>query len=188
MSTAEDWFKQGLAALDRSRGADRDWEYDSDLREAVDAFDHAIALDPNHLGAQRERGLLLARLEQHEAALDSLVVAANLGGADADLHLAAAKSLLALKLFDRALGAFDEVLGLRPNDDVALVGRAESLTALQRDELALAAWDEAIRLLVARKVEHHGKMIRDLTDDWRAQKAREARSKIVARRSGIPSP
>ncbi len=178
MNTAEDWFKQGLAAIDRSLGADRSWEYDSDLRDAVDAFDQAIALDPTHFGAQRERALLLARLDQHEAALDSLVVAASSRGADADLHRAAALSLQALKQFDRALGAFDEVLRLRPTDDVALVGRAESLSALARDELALTAWDEAIRVLDARRVMHHGRMIRDLTDYWRAQKAREARAKL----------
>jgi tetratricopeptide (TPR) repeat protein len=181
VKTAEDWFNVGLAALDRSRGADRDWEHYGDLEEAVDAFDHALAVDPTHFASLRERGFILAKLDQHEAALDSFVAAASLKLADADLQLAVAKSLQALKQFERALGEFDEVLRVRPGDDQALVGRAECLTALERDALALPAWNEAIAVLDARQVEHQGKLIRDLTDDWRAKEARKARAVVSSR-------
>ncbi len=181
MPTSAEWYQRALDALERSRGADRSHEYESDLDDALSAFDQAIHIDPKHFEAQRDRGFLLAHREQYEAALDSFVAAAALRPPDLETLNAVGTCLLSLKLFERALDEFDEVLRREPNDDVALVGRAEALSGLRRDEEAIAAWDAAIAVLDTRKVEHDGKMIRDLTDDWRADRAREARAAAIAR-------
>ena len=183
MKTAQGWFEAGLAALERSHGADHSGEYEADLEEAVDAFEQALGLDRAHFGALRQRGFVLAQLDRHEEALDSFVAAASQQPEDADLQLAAAQSLAKLRHFDRALTTFEAVCRLRPGDVDVLTGRAEALTALERNERALEAWNELIPILETRRVEHHGKMIRDLTDDWRAGKAREARAMVLARLS-----
>ncbi len=180
--TAEDWYRKGLADLDRSLGADL-WNYDADLADALESFDQAIALDHRHALAQRERGMLLARLGQHEGAMDSFIAAANLQPVDVDLQLAAARSLHALKHFERALISYDEVLRLRAEDPDAVVGRAEALTALRRDDAALVAWDEAAKILEKKRSETG-----DLNFDRLAQKAVEARSMVFSRLDPHPNP
>lgn len=172
--TAEDWHRRGMAALELSRGADRTSEYDADLADALEYFDRAIALDQRHVQAQRERGLLLARLGQHDGAMDAFIAVANLQPVDPDLHLAAARSLHALRHFERALISYDEVLRQRDGDADASVGRAEALTSLSRGADALLAWDEAVRILEKMRQESG-----DLTFDYRAAKAREARSVLA---------
>lgn len=153
MKSAADWFEEGLAAIALSRSADYQSELMDDLRRAVAAFEHALALDPKLPQAQHQRGLALAHLDQHEAALDAFVAAISLAPEDADLRLAVARSLVAAGQTEAALAAFDEVLRLRPGDEVALFGRASALASLGRDALALAAWDEVL----GRREPFHGR-------------------------------
>ena len=61
MKTAESWFDEGLAALELARGADRVSELMGDYERAVHAFEQALALDPAHSGAIRERALTLSK-------------------------------------------------------------------------------------------------------------------------------
>lgn len=133
MATADDWFHNGMSQLERSRGADSISEYERELTNAVDDFDRALELDPDHFGALRERGLTLARIDRHDEALESFWRAARLKSEDAGLQLAAAKSLLAVRQYDRAVSSFELVLKLRAGDDEATFGRAQALTALERN-------------------------------------------------------
>jgi tetratricopeptide (TPR) repeat protein len=182
--TAADWFKEGQADLELSRGADSAREYEADLSRAVRCFDAAIALDAGHLDAHRERGLALAILGRHEEALDSFVTYVHQRPDDADVQLAVAQSLEKLGQWQRALGVFDEVLRLRPGDVEARFGRAMALTQLQRDEAALAAWDVVLAQADGRDVNLHGRPLRVLTDDFRRRQAGEARATVLARLGG----
>ena len=143
MKTAESWFDEGLAALELARGADRVSELMGDYERAVHAFEQALALDPAHSGAIRERALTLSRLHQPEAALDALMVAVKLEPNDPTLRLAAAHALVSLKQTEAALEAFEAVLRLRA-DSRALIGRAQMLSALRRDAEAVTAWDAVL--------------------------------------------
>ena len=138
--TVEDWLAQGRAIFAFAESPD----YQRDVADAVEAFDQALALDPTHHVALRERGFALAALNQPDAALDSFVAAASQLPDDAELMLAVGAALVKGKQFDRALSAFEKVLELRPGDEDARVGRAQTLVTLGRDEPAVAAWDEVL--------------------------------------------
>ncbi len=165
MSSAAEWFEKGQAAIARSHTADYGSEYRGDLERAIEAFDQALALEPNHREALHERGLAQALLGHHEAALDSFVAASAQAPGDANLRLAIGQSLAKLEKYEAAESAFDEVLRLRPGDEAALFGRANALMALRRDELAVAAWNEVLRAPDNRDINVHGRVARITTTD-----------------------
>ncbi len=181
MKSADQWFQEGLGEIALSRSADYRSEYVGDLERAVAAFDQALALEPSHRGALHQRGLALAILGRHEAALDSFVAAAAVSPEDAELRLAVAQSLVKLEQWESALRAFDEVLRLRPEDQEALFGRASALARLERDELALAAWDEVLRGADNKTITSHGRTVRVLTEDFRRLRAQLSRALALGR-------
>jgi tetratricopeptide (TPR) repeat protein len=171
MLSAAEWFEKGQAALTMSQSADHGSEYVSDLEAAVAAFEQALALDPKHERAMRERGLAQARLGHHEAALDSFIAASAQAKEDAGLRVAIAQSLVSLARHEAALQAFDEVLKLQPLNEEALFGRASMLMVLRRDELALDAWNQTLRGPDNRTLNLQGRQVRVLTDDFRRLRA-----------------
>ncbi|MFZ5441292.1 MAG: tetratricopeptide repeat protein [Myxococcota bacterium] len=142
--TAAEWVQHGLDALELSRSADTASDYRDDLRRAVEAFDRALALEPEHLHAQRLRGETLAKLGDHEGALDSLVVAAERAPMDLAATRAAASSFARLGRHEDALAAAEQVLAARPDDADLRFLQAELLTKLARDAEAVAAWDRLL--------------------------------------------
>lgn len=181
MTSASDRFAKGLAALNMSRHADCGSEFRSDLEEAIAAFNEALALEPRHVEALRERGFAFGLLGQHPEALDSFVAAASLAPADAGVRLAVAQSQLALGQDEAALASFEEVLRLRPGDDEALFRRAAVLTRSRRDELALSAWDDVLATADTRNLDLHGRTARVLTEDVRRLQARLSRALVLGR-------
>src|SRR3990167_4978036 len=137
--TAAEWFEEGMGAIGLSRTADYGSEFAGDLKQAIAAFEQALALEPTHLRALTERGLAHALLGEHEAALDSFVAAIDQAPADPELRLAVAQSLVQVGQPEAALSAFEEALRLRPGDQVINFGRADVLMALRRDDQAVAA-------------------------------------------------
>lgn len=139
-TTAADWLQRGLEALELSRSADTQSELRGDREAAVDAFDRALALEPQHAQAQFLRGRTLADLDRHEEALDSLAVAQQLLPGDPAPNRAAAFSFHRLGRHLDALSAAERGLALDPRDaDLAFL-RAEVLTHLRRRE-AIPAWE-----------------------------------------------
>ena len=181
MTSAAEWFDKGEAAIRLSFSADYQSELKGDLEDAIAAFDQALALEPTHLGALRERGLAHARLGNHEAALDSFVAASARDPKDAALRLAVAQSLAELGQHEAASDAFDEVLRLAPEDGEALYGRAVELMALRRDEAAVAAWNEVLKLKDNKTLHLHGRTVRVITDDFRRVRALVSRALTLGR-------
>jgi tetratricopeptide (TPR) repeat protein len=141
--TAEHWFQEGLGSL----ALTNEWslvESQNNMDDALEYFEKALAVDPKHVGAIRERGLLLWLYGRYDEALDAFVTVALQRGPDLAMSNAAGNSLLELGRPEAALAAFEEALRLQPDDDEALFGSARSLMKLQRNELALVAWDELL--------------------------------------------
>ncbi len=157
MKSAQAWFEKGMKARNPET--------------AVAAFDEALGLEPGHLGALRERGLALAQLGRHEAALDSFVAAAAQTKDDPELLLAVAQSLAKLQRHAEALKSCEQVLTLRPGDEEALFGRADALMALDDFEQALPVWEAVLGALKSRRA-------RGLIADARSAHAR--RSRVLA--------
>lgn len=140
-TNAAEWFKRGLEELELSYTADSTREYHEDLESAVKAFEQVLALEPNHEEAQLHRARTLAKLGEHEAALDGLVAAAAQSPQDLAITRAAATSLFRTNQFEQALAAADQVLAQHPDDGELLFYRASALVRLHRHREAVAACD-----------------------------------------------
>jgi tetratricopeptide (TPR) repeat protein len=137
-TTAAEWFQRGLDEIELSYGADTGSEYRGDLEGAVKAFEQVLALEPNHEEAPLLRARMLAKLGEHEAALDGLVAAAARSPQDLEVTRAAAASQFRLGQLEQALASADQVLAQRPDDGELLYYRASALTQLGRAEAVAA--------------------------------------------------
>lgn len=143
MKTAEDWYQEGLRALELSASADSTREYREDRESALEAFTQAVAL--GHPQAQRQRAMLLASLGHPEEALDSLVVVAAESPRDSEVVLESARALAKLERWAEAVPVFRQALKLNAELADAAYGLADALFRLKRDDEALAAWDHALQ-------------------------------------------
>lgn len=143
--TANDWFEEGLAALQLAWSADTQSDLHADLERAVAAFDEALSLEPGHLRALRERAKVLVRLGRHEEAVDGLVaLSQGVPDDEPQFNLLVAEAFAKLGRHEASLQASEAVLRRVPSMLEALVLRAEALSALRRDALAVDAWDKAL--------------------------------------------
>ncbi len=111
--------------------------------EALDALDHALALDPVRAGVLTARAAALVALERFEDALPACTAAL---AADPDNPLVLNAQGVALRRLGRpleALAAYDRALALSPGFGDALSNRGATLTDLGRFDEALADHDRA---------------------------------------------
>jgi len=111
--------------------------------QALDALDHALALDPARAGVLSARAAALVALERFE---DSLPACAAALAADPDNPTVLNAQGVALRRLgrpDEALAAYDRALSLSPGFVDALCNRGVALSDLGRFDQALAAHDRA---------------------------------------------
>jgi predicted O-linked N-acetylglucosamine transferase (SPINDLY family) len=82
---------------------------------ALESYDKAIQLNPQHAEAHNNRGSALHSLLQHEAAIQSFDQAIRLKPDYAEAQANRANALLALKQYQPALESFEKALQLNPN-------------------------------------------------------------------------
>jgi len=181
MKNADDWFQAGMRAVERSRGADHHSELVSDLEEALEHFDRALALQADHAEALAHKGLVLAQLERHHAADPVLAAAIARNPDQAHLWRARGRTLASLGHQEAALGAWDAALRLQPHDADTLFHRALSLDALGRDAQALAAWDAMLHAPDGRTVHLPLQSVHVLTGDVMHLRALLRRALVLAR-------
>lgn len=88
-------------------------------REAVDCYDQALKLAPDHVIALVNRGIALVHLGRLIEALQGFDRAATLDAKRAEIHYKRASTLRALNRLDEALAAYDRVLDLDPGNAAA---------------------------------------------------------------------
>jgi tetratricopeptide (TPR) repeat protein len=145
MKDADAWFQQGMHHVGMSFSADYRSELIGDLEDALAAFDHALAAQPEHVEALEQRAITLARLDRHDEAVDAFARVIRLRPQQTELWLLSARSLSALSRHHEALAACNEVLARRAHDAEALYLRATALDALDRGQEALGAWETFLR-------------------------------------------
>lgn len=157
-----------MADMEMSWHADYQSEMKADLVNAIADFDQALALRPEHVDAWFQKGLALARLGRHEAALAAFEETLQRRPDDSGAWYGKAETLEALKRNAEALAAWDEVLRAPECRTMnfharqvrivtgdfrrvrARVSRANALARLGRRAEAVAAYREVIgALLVA---------------------------------------
>lgn len=114
--------------------------------EALDSYDHAIALDPDSADAFNDRGTVLQYLQRHDEALTSHDRAATLRPEDARAYYNQGTALLHLGRHEEALARYDRAISLDPLYAEAHMNRGLALQSLQRYEESLSSYDTVIAL------------------------------------------
>ena len=133
--TKEQWVDEGNAHYRARRYA-----------EALEAYERAIALDPQDAFFHYHRGNALRRLKRYEEALVSFEQAIQLHPNDASSHYYRGRVLYALKRYEAALAAFEHAIELDPNLAYAYNWKGNALRHLKRCEESLLAHGQAIAL------------------------------------------
>lgn len=89
------------------------WARQRDNADLLDAFEHALAIDPDHIGALNQKGLLLHALERGEEAVALLQKAIGLAPKRPELHVNLG-DLLADGNGEAAVAAYRAALELAP--------------------------------------------------------------------------
>ncbi|MBW4471801.1 MAG: tetratricopeptide repeat protein [Stenomitos rutilans HA7619-LM2] len=112
-------------------------------QEALDSFDKAIGLEPDHYGIWNNRGLVLRKLKRFEEALDSFDKAIELKP-DAYPWRNRGLVLENLERYDEALCSYDKALELKPDYYKPWSDRGNVLENLERYDEALCSYDKAL--------------------------------------------
>lgn len=118
----------------------------NDSVAAVDLFDQAIRINPNHEMAHSGRGNALSNLERYEEALDCYDLALKINPDFAEALNNRGNSLFNLERYEEALDSYDRALKIRPDYVDALKNRGNVLRSLNRQEEAQASDDRALEM------------------------------------------
>ena len=128
--TAEALKERGREHLDLGR-----------YRQAAEACDQAIALDPGYADAYYNRGLAYYNLSQFPRALEDFDQALRLVPDDADYHASRGMVLLMLERAGEATADYGEALRLEPANPDHYVGRGAAYFDLGRFQESI--WPES---------------------------------------------
>jgi tetratricopeptide (TPR) repeat protein len=128
-------------------------------KDALAAYDQALALSPGNAIAHMDRGTALLALGESEDALAADDQALALSPGYAIAHMNRGNALQALGRSEDALAAYDQALALDPGNAIAHMNRGTLLQALGRSEDALAAYDQALATDPDLAVAHENKGI-----------------------------
>lgn len=115
-------------------------------QDALNSFDHALALEPEHATAWLGRAVVLEMLGRKEEALESNDRALSLAPDNASAWLHKSGVLYELGQFEAALQSADQALALDLDSAATWFCRGRSLDQLGRHEDALASYDRSLDL------------------------------------------
>lgn len=118
----------------------------NDCAGALELFDRALRLKPDHAGAWNNRGNALLELGRVEDALQSFARATVLQPDYAEAFYNRGNALLDLNRCEEALQSYERALAIAPDYAQAHYNRGNALLALQRPAQALESLDRALKL------------------------------------------
>jgi tetratricopeptide (TPR) repeat protein len=131
----EMWVKAGIAHMQNGY-----------YTEALAAYDHALALDPNHTLGWINKGNMLYALEQREEALVAYERALALDPNNAGVWYVKGLVLADLGYYEETLAAYDRTLALDANHALAWFNKGNALYKLGRNKESLVAYDHVLEL------------------------------------------
>ncbi len=172
----KDLYNQGVARY-----------YAGDLKGAIEAFDRAIALDPNFTASHHGRGNVLSELGRYNEAIEAFDRAIALDPNIAPPHHGRGTVLSKLGRYNEAIEAYDRAIALDPNIAPFHHGRGTVLSELGRYNEAIEAYDRAIALdpNIARPHTARGNVLANL---GRYNEAIEAFDRAIALDPNIAPP
>ncbi len=165
--SVEDLFKQGV-----------DLYYAGNLLEALEIWEKAIVVDPNHEFSWNAIGSVLSNLGRYEEALEALEKAIQLDPNYKNPWFGIGNVLDDLGRYEEALVAYEKAIQLDSNFNFPWNGKGNVLRNLGRYEEALVAYEKAIQLDSDFSMPWNGKgnVLRDL---GRYEEALEAYEKAI---------
>jgi protein O-GlcNAc transferase len=115
-------------------------------KQASQACQQILAVDPNNMGALHLAGLLALQAGLNEAAVDILSSAIRLNDRIPDLHSCLAEALQRLGRFDEAITYYRRALALDPDYVEALYNHGNILLRLKRCDEALTSYNRALAI------------------------------------------
>jgi len=134
-STATDLINKGYAL-------DSQGKYD----EAIQAYDEAIEIDPQYVGAWINKGSALYSQGKYDEAVQAFDEAIEINPQFAEVWYNKGSALHAQGKYDDAIKAFDETIRLNPDYAEAWYRKGTVLHLQEKYDEAIQANDEAIRL------------------------------------------
>jgi tetratricopeptide (TPR) repeat protein len=134
-SSAQLWTERGDAL-----------RYLKRYRQALQSYNTALTVAPEHFKALNGQGFVLAMLGRRKEALASSDRALALQPDSEEVWASRGVVLFRLGRHQEALGCFDRALELHPNFDKAWNNRGVVLTHLGREEEALVCFEQAVTL------------------------------------------
>jgi tetratricopeptide (TPR) repeat protein len=138
-NTANEWFEEGRTFLNQSR-------YD----DAIVAFDKALELDPQYIGAWKGKGSAYLSQQEYYEAIKAFDKALEL---DPQLTLVwnnkgIAHFLLGQLMYEEALQAREKALELDPENADAWQGKGDVLSCMGKDDEAMQAYNKSLDLYI----------------------------------------
>jgi tetratricopeptide (TPR) repeat protein len=119
---------------------------DDKHQEAMEAYDTAIELKPDHAIAYHNRGLLHVKLGQNDKAFSDYDKAIELDDSFPGAYRDRGRLHLQLNDFEQAIADFSRILELEPDDSPAFRERGLAYSATSQLDKALQDFDKAISL------------------------------------------
>ena len=119
---------------------------DGQYENAIQEFDQAIQLDPDHSKAYYNRGISYFYLGQDQTAINDYTKAIQLNPDDADAYNNRGVSYENLGQYQTAINDYTKAIQLDPYDASAYYNRGISYSALGQDQTAINDYTKAIQL------------------------------------------
>lgn len=119
---------------------------DGNLPQALQLYEQALRLDPNHFEALHHTGIAAFQSGNFEAAASFIRSALALDSQHAAAQNNLGNALRELQLFEEALRSYDRALAINGGDALTHFNRAVTLQSLMRVDEALQSYDQALEL------------------------------------------
>ena len=133
--TVEDYFQFGIDSYQKGH-------YD----DAVEDYNKAIQLNPEHANTYYNRGIAKARSNDYVAAMEDFSEAIKLNPEHANAYNNRGNAKANLDDYATAIADFDEAIKLNPKDATAYNNRGNAKVRLGDYNAAIADYDQAIKL------------------------------------------
>lgn len=133
--TAEEWYNKGCDLIELGQ-----------YKEAIEAYDQALKINPEDAMAWRDKGIALSKITLYKEALEAYDQALKLDPEDVDAWNNKGIALANLGKYEKAIEAYDQAIKINPEDAMAWYNKGVTLSKLGQTEKAIEAYDQAITI------------------------------------------
>ncbi len=123
-----------------------DFQNRDEHEKAIEAYNEAIRIKPDHAKAYSNKGIALDCLGQHEKAIEAHDEAIRIKPDHADAYNNKGVTLGKLERYKKAIEVLDQAIAINPDDAKAYYNKGITLGRLKQYEEAIEAYDQAIRI------------------------------------------